>query len=469
MSPRALLTAAVVLLIASLPSQSVELADRLLPTTPFREWSTLQSQVTATDLSQIWRMPLANLPKGGEGYLMVAYQVERAPSAAEATRRALAMTRRERFNDYAARGYTVNAEPWPVLGTHGVLFTVSGMNHNAEKLRAHRAEIFTFATAVDTDAILLEVRQSVTVSELEQAPRALRTAGGRELAEKTVALLRDLWRPPTIPPAEPEPPAQPAAPTSPPPPAQAAAPAAPENPEKPPTPAAPVEPAAPAPPDTPIAPAAPVAPPTPPAPETPAIPEAPVTPAAPAAAPEPPAPPATATPPKPAEPPLPAEPTPTPPAEPAQPAAAPADPAPPVAPAAPARWRSVDGHLSMPVPPDWTAAGENPVMFTGPAGGRARLYAPEAYADAPARTQALTEFAASQREVSRARFTQHPFTVDGANGVQVHFTSYAKTTIHAYLFGKAGRLWRLEFELPGEHAPLPDTLRQWIEAITLPE
>jgi hypothetical protein len=443
MTARLLLIAALALGFGWTLAQAADLRDRMLPDGRFREWMPLQNSCTDNALTQAWRTPLPNLPKGAEGYLMVAYHVERAASAADAVTRAQTYARRERFSEYAARGYTVGMEGWPLQGTHGIIFTVGGLNRDAEKLCMHRAEIFTFATTVDDWVLYLEVRQSAITAEMEQAPRILKHAGGRELGEILVSNVQMIWRAPA---ATETPKPAPGKPT-----------------EAKPAEATPVEtpkPTDPKPAETPKPVETPKPAETPKPVETPLPVDPKPADPTPAETPKP-----TQTPPS-VEIPKPADPKP---AETPKPVEAPKPVETPKPPAGPPRWQTADKHLSMSVPDGWTAAGENPVTFTAKGIGEVRLFDAEPFANADERTHMLQYFIDTQREVSinRKRFSQRPFAISGAVGLQVRYTSISKSTIVAYYFGKSNRLWRIEVELPAEDAAMPETMARWIEGITV--
>ena len=159
----------------------------------FRDWIILQSDITDLHISQIWRQPLSNLPKGIDGYQMVSYQVQQTESPPEAARKTRELLQKQRFSDYIAQGYDVTANSWAVGGRQAVQFVVSGINHNTTVMTVQHAEIFTFALAQDNLVIWLEVRQVNTTQSLELADHALEKAGGRELAETLVGDVLALW------------------------------------------------------------------------------------------------------------------------------------------------------------------------------------------------------------------------------------------------------------------------------------
>jgi len=541
------------------------LTSRRMPDGRFKDWIALQLNCSDTEITQIWRQPLTDLPKDSDGYIMVSYQVRQADSARQAVQNAQALLQKARFSDYTSKGYTVTQTSWSVAGQHGAQFVVAGMNNSrrGEPMSAERAEIFTFATAQDNWVVWLEVRQKCTTSDLYASQNSLQKAGGRDLAEELVNTVLQIWlsrsttdTPSTVPdkpvapvtpatpttpatpdkpapttpatpaipekpttpavpdkPATPDKPAVPGTPATPTTPDKPAAqpekpapvspsdqPVAPTVPEKPATPAPATPPDKPAtlPPDkpatpttpapaTPDKPTAPAPPATPDKPATPATPEKPVTPAVPATtekpttpaqpvtptAPDKPTVPATPTAPeKPATPATPATPsTPDKPAAPVTPAAPdkPATPTPPDKPATPPapRWETADKGLSLVMPNGWSVHGTSPYLFSSPTDILVRVYPVESYKDDKELKEVLQEFIAGQKEISAAHFSQQNVTIDGATGVMVNFTNYAKRTTQAYYLGKNRHLWRIEVDLPGENTVVPEEVSRLINGMQM--
>ena len=389
------------------------------------DWIILKDENSDTRISQIWRQPLRNVPKGVDSYEMVSYQVQSANSAQDALLRAQTLLEKKRFNEYRIKGYDIEMKIWDVAGQHTAEFLVYGLNRSADVTTAHRAEIYTLAMAQDTWVIWLEVRLVSTASEQDAADRSLQKAGGSALAEKLVNEIIRLW----IPEQQPSHPGVgTVAPTSP-----ATPPAV-----KPPTP--PITPATPTPAVKPPVPTTttPTTAPTTNSPTSPAIPTTP------APVVKPPTPPVT---------------PPTPPVTPPTPAPAVTSPPLTATPTTPTgqRWQTEDGLLTFVLPKDWSVMGKrpHPYIFSGLPNATIRLYQVESYANDAEFKKVVDDFVASQQEVSASHFTRQDYQVAGANGVLVQYTNFAKHTIVSYYFGQAGHLWRFEVELAGENARLP--------------
>ena len=63
-----------------------------------------------------------------------------------------------------------------------------------------------------------------------------------------------------------------------------------------------------------------------------------------------------------------------------------------------------------------------------------RLYPAESYANETDLKTALDDFIASQQEISAGHFTQQEYRGDGATGVRVKYTDFAKHTMLGVLF-----------------------------------
>lgn len=165
-----------------------------LPTQHFNDWSVLQDDCTDSSLVQIWRQPLADLPKGADGYLMVSYQVAVLGSPEQVANQATKLLTREQFSSYIGMGYEVSTAPWPKCGLHGMIATVQGMDQHTAKAR--RADIYTCVLAHDTYLIWLQVRQASSANDLPTADRALKNAGGNALADEVATYLLTQWASP---------------------------------------------------------------------------------------------------------------------------------------------------------------------------------------------------------------------------------------------------------------------------------
>jgi hypothetical protein len=491
-------------------SYAASLSSYALHLQQFRDWSKLQDAISENAITQVWRNPLTNLPKGVDGYLMVSYQVTTKDSPEEAASDARAQLQRSSFNDYIARGLVVTSSPWNLPARQAVVFNIRGLSHTTEVARAQAANVYTLAFAHDSVQVCLQVREVCTSDELEGTDKILKKSGGQSLANTLAMAILQLWQmtpaaddvvmaptPSAVTPPAPQTGSQPnggaAAPVATPPATVAPTPAAPAtapapvatkatpNPAAPstvmPTPPGKVEttppartantaatppPAAPAPvaaasatpppatTATPIAsPATPVAVTASPAPST----------SAPAAAPAL----AAAATPAPAAPAM-AAPAPSTPAPVAAPAPAVTAASTPAAPDVP-RWKSADGFLSLVVPNGCKVSGKEPYIFTGVAQSTLRLYPWDPYTTDTQRDAALHDFAASQMDIAAKNFSQRACQLDGATGMRVQYTNYAHGTTVAYLFAKSGRLWRFEVNLPEENATMPAAVQAIIDSL----
>lgn len=390
--------------------RSEGIADHQLPPQRFDGWARLQQDVDATAIHQVWRQPLTGLPKDADGYLMVSYQVVDAGSSVQAADMAKQLLQREQFNEYVARGFSVTGTPWTPADTQSMLFSVRGLSQSSHKANAQRADIYVLAFARETQVVWLQVRQVCTAGELAVADKAMKNAAGKTLADELATYVVSLWTTPpvTAAPAIPDVPVTPAPETPPVTPAPTPTAAAPDTMSDPPTTVQTTTPATP----------------------TPAVPEA-------------------------VQPP-PVAPTPV--------VTAPA-PTPPV-PDDGSRWHTDDGFLSLQLPDGWKASTKYPYDVTGQQVA-VRIFPWEPCASATARDAALTDFAATQREIALKDFTQDACSVDGATGAMVRYTNYAKQTTVAYLLAKSGRFWRVDITLLGENSALPDAVKQLMASLRL--
>lgn len=453
----------------------------------FRDWQQVKSTNTDNFVFQAWQQPLADLPRDVTGYTLIAYQAERVSTSSLAAHRIKTFTEKQRFSDYAGRGYVVTLENWFLDGEQGAYFTVRGMDHKSDHIAANRAEVYTYAIAIDDWVILAELRQSFTAEDLAPVDKAAKNAKARTMAEDFTRYVRSVWNPtlgqpvtePIVPQqpttAEPvkEPVKEPETTKQP----ETTKPAEPELVIDPvPVKTEPVkEPEPVKQPD--VQQQEPVKEPEVKQPETAKEPEAvkqpevePIKQPEPVKEPEVKQPEAVKEPEAVKQPETVKEPEavkePDPVKQPDQQPAVQPEPAkqpeavtPVATPAEPARWKTVDGHLSLVLPADWTVTGKGPYDFSAPGEVQARLYPAEAYADDAALTRALRAFVATQRDISidekKHKLVESPFTVDGATGVQVHYLNYVRHTTHGYAFGKGGRLWVLEIDMPTEDATVP--------------
>jgi len=385
----------------------------------FRGWVTLRSENSDDLISQVWRQSIVNLPKGADGYLMASYQVEHLRSAAQMKERIGAIA--TQLNTYIAQGYSVTKTPWVVQGQQGIKSTVRGLSHGTVDARAHRAELFTMVLPRDDYIIWLEVRQASSAKDLATADKSLLHADGEQLAEQLLLDVLSLWTP-----RAPEPPL-------------------PEIVIPPVTPSLEVA----TPPDTKIASIPDAA-----SPSTPTLAAVPTTPTVPETMPVAPtqavvqapqnAPPAASVP------------------------VAVTPPA-PVIPEKP-RWQVAGGAFSLLLPEKWTVSGKGPYTISDGKddGITLRLYPSEPYTGEQDLTAALKYFVETQRDIALKSFAYQPYEIDGARGVQVNYTNHAHRTSYGYYYGKTGRLWRIDVDIPGDDTPMPTTVTTLLNSVRIP-
>lgn len=398
---------------AALVVKAAPLPTRRLPASLFRGWVTLDTATTDTGFRQMWRQTVRNLPDGAEGYQMVAYQVQMAPSNFEAEQRAKALLQKQRFSEYNAQGYTVQLDPWAPVGQLGARFSIRGIrNISSSRIQAHHAQVYTLAIVHEEWVVWLEVRSSASGSDITIADRAVRKLDDEAFATDLVREVMRLWRGEgtgdslrdlTPPDAQ----APSLIPTT----------AAPETP-----------PAVARVPDAVPAPAAPVA-------------DMPTTPSASPVGAAPSTPPIVVVP----------------------------DAPPPVVPAVAdgPRWRAEDGRLSLVLPGGWkVAVARKPTIFAG-ANTTVRLYGQETYSGDAARQELFDAYVATQRDISTDSFSTEAVMIAGVPGVAVHYTNYNHDTLHGVYFGADGLLWRIEVEVPGAQSILPASARQLLESLRI--
>lgn len=529
------------LILAISAASALSLSSKQLSSSRFEGWAIISSDCSDTGIRQVWRQRLYDLPKDVEGYTMVSYNVQTADSTKQALQTAQALTQRQRFHDYIARGFALTTEKWFIArGQQGIITTVRGIAHSSQAADvAHRAVIYTYVATLDQNVVWFELSQVVAADDLKLVDRAIEHANGKTMADEMAQIVVALWENDTatgdhfVPPVPIAPIEVPTPPVVKPTPTDTAKPAPPATTEPakptPPTATKPSEPAKPAPATT-VEPTKPI-PPVPPAPvevtqpatveptkpahpapaevSKPALPapaapvavtKTPAEPAKPAPAvqvevskPTPPATPAAVEPAKPVPPvpaapvevPKPATPAPVTPTPPVQ--TAPVDPTPPVpaattkpGPAEPVKttaptasqplpgekvWQIEDKALTLFLPEAWSVSGKSPFVLTGIANVTLRVYLPEQYQNLDDFKAAIQEFIDAQREISVTKkpFTKQDCHLDGAEGVVVRYTNYAGRTTQAYYLGKAGRLWRIDIEMPGDMQALPEGIQHVLE------
>ncbi|MEI6520924.1 MAG: hypothetical protein WCO98_12930 [bacterium] len=130
------------------------------------------------------------------------------------------------------------------------------------------------------------------------------------------------------------------------------------------------------------------------------------------------------------------------------------------------RWFTVDHHLSIVIPPNWKYSGnKNQSTWLNADNSSLRIYAAEKYDTNADLASAIDDFATSQQAISLRKFTRSPFAIDDAVGVLVRYSDFNKNTTQSYLFGKSGRIWRIDISISGESAPLTDEVRNMILSI----
>lgn len=356
------------LLMAFTTARSASLTAYRIPAQRFQGWTQVQNDSDDTVLYQIWRQPLTDMPKGAEGYMMVAYQVIHTESFLQAEAYVAKLLQKEQYNEYVAQGLSVSSTPWTAGGDQGVKFTVQGLSHSTANARAQRAEIYTLAFTHDADVVLLQVRQVITAKDLGVMDKTPKKTITPTIADDTAALVHALWADGATVQPVPQPAEEPV--------------------------------------------------------EEPMTTE-----------------PAVGT---------------TPPVNEETPA-----------PVDGLHWKTADGLFSLTLPTGWTATGKTPVIFTDKEDVNIRLYPSEPYTTDAARDKALASFVAGQRDVAASHFSSAAVQIDGATGMSVRYTNYAKRTTAAYLLAKSGRLWRVEVDLPGTNTALPGGVVGIINSINM--
>ncbi len=130
------------------------------------------------------------------------------------------------------------------------------------------------------------------------------------------------------------------------------------------------------------------------------------------------------------------------------------------------RWFTIDHHLSMVIAPTWKYTGtDKQSTWVNTSAASIRIYNAEKYDTNADLAAAIDDFAVAQKAIFLHKFEQTPLVVDDADGVLVRYTNYSKNTTQSYLFGKSGRIWRIDIYLPGENAPLPDEIKTMILSV----
>jgi hypothetical protein len=130
------------------------------------------------------------------------------------------------------------------------------------------------------------------------------------------------------------------------------------------------------------------------------------------------------------------------------------------------RWFTIDHHLSIVIPETWKYSGNNNLStWLNTDNTSMRIYSAEKYDTNADLSSAIDDFATSQQAISLSKFTRTPFAIDDAVGVLVRYTDFNKNTTQSYLFGKSGRIWRIDISMVGDSAPLKDEIRNMILSI----